>query len=291
MKFLASISNAFYVTGILTWDVLLTLANLVRTSRPVGKVIPHGHPGYGGYWPEYKPPQEGDSRCCCPALNAMANHGIFPRNGRGIKFTEAPKYLRSTYNFSPSFCYFACHHVARMLNRNYSEDTFDLEELNIHNGIEHDASLTRLDSSLQPNQAVPDPAVIEQLFSFATGKDANGKPLLMGKDLSRILGKRRVESKASNKEYSLQFAHKIFGSANASTMSVVFGGRVDDLRVILLEDRFPEGWESRVRKPYGLTILTLNCAIFAMEFRVREADWVVDGKQVESANQTVEEDG
>lgn len=30
-----------------------------------------------------------------------------------------------------------------MLNKDYSKDTFDLEEINLHNGIEHDASLTR----------------------------------------------------------------------------------------------------------------------------------------------------
>ena len=30
-----------------------------------------------------------------------------------------------------------------MLNKSYSKDTFDLEQLSLHNGIEHDASLTR----------------------------------------------------------------------------------------------------------------------------------------------------
>ena len=166
MKILSPVSNAFYDASIFAWDVFLTLGNLVRSSHPVGNVTPRGHPGYGGYWPEYRPPQEADSRCCCPALNAMANHGmselhpydrhairlttfflfrsgIFPRSGRGVKFTEAPKHLRSTFNFSPSFCYYACHFVARMLNKKYSRDTFDLEEINLHNGIEHDASLTR----------------------------------------------------------------------------------------------------------------------------------------------------
>ncbi|KAF8552955.1 Cloroperoxidase, partial [Imleria badia] len=276
MKILSPISNAFYDASIFTWDVLLTLGNLVRSSRPVGEVTPPGHPGYGGYWPEYRPPQEGDSRCSCPALNAMANHGIFPRSGRGIKFTEAPKYLGSTYNFSPSFCYFACHYVARMLNRSYSKDTFDLGELDLHNKIEHDASLTRLDASLQPNQAVPHPAFVEELLSFASGKDAAGNPLLTHRDLSRISGKRRVESKAANKEYSLNFAHRLFSSNNASTMSTVFGGRLDDLRVVLLEERLPEGWESRVRNPYGLTILTLNSIALSVEFGIREADWVVD---------------
>ena len=90
---------------------------------------------------------------CTNALFCLARHsprlfrfthlGIIPRSGRGIKFSEAPKYIHSTYNFSPSFCYFACHYLARMLNRSYSKDTFDLEELNLHNKIEHDASLTR----------------------------------------------------------------------------------------------------------------------------------------------------
>lgn len=69
--------------------------------------------------------------------------GIIPRNGKGIRFTELPRYLRATYNFSPSYCYYACHYAARVLNKSYSKDTFDLEEISLHNGIEHDASLTR----------------------------------------------------------------------------------------------------------------------------------------------------
>ena len=76
MKIISSISNGFCDASIFTWDVFLTLGNIVRSSRPVGKVTPRGHPGYAGHWPEYRPPQEGDSRCCCPALNAMANHGM-----------------------------------------------------------------------------------------------------------------------------------------------------------------------------------------------------------------------
>lgn len=60
---------------VLVLDVVLSLLNLVRFKRPVGRVTPEGCPGYGGYWPEYRPAREGDSRCSCPALNAMANHG------------------------------------------------------------------------------------------------------------------------------------------------------------------------------------------------------------------------
>ncbi|KAG8216080.1 Chloroperoxidase [Butyriboletus roseoflavus] len=280
MGILGTVSNAFYGVGVMTWDVFLTLGNLVRFSRPVGKVTPEGHPGYGGFWPEYRPPEEGDSRCSCPALNAMANHGILSRSGRGIKFTDLTDQIRTTYNFSPSFCSFVPHFAARMLKKNYSEDTFDLEELDLHNGIEHDASLTRLDTALQPNQSVKHLAFIEELLSFSTGKDADGKLLLTKKDMSRIMGKRRAEAKVTNKEYTLSLFHKIFGSANSSTMLTIFGGRVEDLRTFLFDERLPEGWESRVRKPYGLTMLAFNSTVLPVEFGVREADWAADAKQL-----------
>ncbi|KAH0831214.1 Chloroperoxidase [Lanmaoa asiatica] len=279
MGILDTVSNAFYDAGMMTWDIFLTLGNIVRFNRPVGRVTPAGHPGYGGLWPEYRPPEEGDSRCACPAINAMANHGILARNGRGIKFTELNHQIRTTYNFGASFCSFVPHFAARMLKRSYSEDTFDLEELDLHNGIEHDASLTRLDTALQPNQSMKHHAFIEELLSFATGKDADGKPLLTKKDMSRITGKRRAEAKATNKDYTMSLFHKIFGSSNSSTLLTIFGGRVEDLRTVLFEERLPEGWESRVRKPYGLTMITFNFTVLPVEFGIREADWAADAQQ------------
>jgi Peroxidase, family 2 len=42
-----------------------------------GHVTPEGEAGAGGKEPDYVAPKEGDSRCCSPALNAMANHSEF----------------------------------------------------------------------------------------------------------------------------------------------------------------------------------------------------------------------
>jgi len=245
----------------------------VRFKRPVGKVTPEGYPGYGGYWPEHRAPQEGDSRCSCPALNAMANHGIIARNGRGIKFTDLTRYVRTTYNFAPSFCSFVPHYAAFMLKKSYHKDTFDLEELDLHNGIEHDASLTRLDANFQAKQGEKHVPFIEELLSFATGKDNEDRLILTINDMSRILGKRRAHSKATNPAYSLSAFHKIFGSANSSTLLKIFGGRVDDMRTVLLEERLPDQWESRVRQPYGLTMLAFNGTVLPVEFGIRESDW------------------
>jgi hypothetical protein len=77
----AALSNifeaAFYV-GLLSWDFSLVIINIFTFPfrRKIGHVTPKGKAGGGGVWPEYIPPREGDSRCSCPALNTLANHGM-----------------------------------------------------------------------------------------------------------------------------------------------------------------------------------------------------------------------
>lgn len=68
-------SGIFTNICVFSLDVVLFLLNIVSFKRKVGKVTLSGNPGYGGKWPEFIPPKEGDSRSACPALNAMANHG------------------------------------------------------------------------------------------------------------------------------------------------------------------------------------------------------------------------
>ncbi|KAG0702214.1 Chloroperoxidase [Suillus ampliporus] len=272
MGLFSSVSYFICDVGIISWDVLLTLLNLVRRNRRIGHVTPDGHPGYGGHWPEFRPPKKTDSRCACPALNALANHGIISRTGRGISFVEINDHICATYNFSSSFCY-TPHYAARMLKRNYGKDTFNLDEVDIHNGIEHDASLLCLDSAFEPNQSKRHVPFIEELLAAATGKDKDGNDVITTKDFSRMLSKRRAVSRAVNKEFSLSFIHRIFGSTNASTLITIFGGRVDDLRSFLLEERIPDGWESRVRQPYGMTIINIHKTLLRVEFGVREKDW------------------
>src|SRR6266576_1583370 len=69
--------------------------------------------------------------------------GIIPRDGRNISFSELSAQIRTTYNFSPSFCLFVPRHIAKILNRSYKTGRFDLSDIDVHNGIEHDASLVR----------------------------------------------------------------------------------------------------------------------------------------------------
>lgn len=78
MGLLGAVGNFFSSVYIFLWDTLLAFGNLILPKRPHGLVVPDGHPGFGGKWPEYVPAKEGDSRCSCPGINALANHGKPP---------------------------------------------------------------------------------------------------------------------------------------------------------------------------------------------------------------------
>ncbi|KAG6826172.1 hypothetical protein H0H93_016739, partial [Arthromyces matolae] len=114
------------------------------------------------------------------------------------------------------------------------------------------------DLHFEPNQAIIHEPYVKELLESATGKDADGNPLLTVADMSRMLSKRRAESRAENPEFSLDKVHATFGSTNASTLLTTFGGRVKDLESFLLEERLPEGWESKNREAWGLTGMTFN---------------------------------
>ena len=60
---------------------------------------------------------------------------------------------RSVYNFAPSFAYFTTNVIGNLLTRDYYKDTINLSDVSVHNGIEHDASLTRTFISVLPQSA------------------------------------------------------------------------------------------------------------------------------------------
>ncbi|KAI0034800.1 Cloroperoxidase [Vararia minispora EC-137] len=294
----ALVRNVFelgYFTWLMGWDFSLFILNIVTPKRPEGKVVYQGNDGHGGIWPEYIPPAKGASRCSCPALNAMANHGIIARDGRNISFKELSEKIIKSYNFSPTFCLFVPRYIAHILGRSYTNDRFDLADIDVHNGIEHDASLFRDDTFHTFYQGLPSARLVTEFLACATGPapkppklevhyptDAPQAPYnaltdkialdttLTKADLSRAIGRRRVEAKQNNPQYSQDFTHKNFGSSNASTLLLIFGGRTRDLATFLIEERLPTGWEPRLRDRFGLTLTKFNMTVFPVEMGIKE---------------------
>ncbi|OAK99389.1 Cloroperoxidase [Phaeosphaeriaceae sp. SRC1lsM3a] len=268
MSLQTKLTKPFVDIFVLTWDFGLFLLNLVLPPHPPNSVVPAHSPGASGHWPRYQPPGPNDSRSACPMLNALANHSILPHDGKNISFRQLNTTVRESFNFAPSFCFFVPKFAADFLERSYWTDKFDLEELSKHNAIEHDASLTRRDAAEVPDQGKPDLELVEELLKGATGE--GGKKLTKA-DLSRALAVRRRDAKASNEKYSESLFHNGFGSANSSTMLTIFGGSVDDLRPMLTEERFVEGWQPRILSRFGLTMAAFNGTVLPVEFGVKRA--------------------
>ena len=69
------------------------------------------------------------------------------------------------------------------------------------------------DSALVPDQGRPHIPFVNELLANATGKDKEGNPILTSKDLAAYSSKRRVDARATNSAYTLDFSHKLFGSS------------------------------------------------------------------------------
>ena len=53
-------------------------------------------------------------------------------------------------------------------------------------------------------------------------------------------------------------------------MLTIFGGRVDDLRPMLTEERFSDNWQPRIRSKYGLTMAAFNGTVLPVEIGVKK---------------------
>jgi len=232
-------------------DIVFVLLNIILPKKKVNT------PPLG----KYIAPTKNDSRGPCPALNALANHGYFPRNGKGITREQLIDAVVKVYNASSTLTT-----LTMLLWWNLQDkrdnDLLDLSDFSLHNGIEHDASIAREDSAFQPDQGTPAQYVIDRFLDSATGD--NGKTLTVD-DFSRFLAERRVECRNRNRQYTESFLHNMFGSLNSAILVNIFGGKVDDLRIFLKEERIPDGWQSYETAKYGTTQAHMNVTALMIE--------------------------
>ncbi|KAF2416442.1 Cloroperoxidase, partial [Tothia fuscella] len=102
----------------------------------------------------------GASRTSCPYLNTAANHGFLPRNGRQISIAQFDQSIIDSINFHPDFAHaitMAMLGKLGVLVNNTEQDAslrLDLEQTNVHDKTEHDASISRFDLSQGNNKNV-----------------------------------------------------------------------------------------------------------------------------------------
>ncbi|KAK0455674.1 Chloroperoxidase [Desarmillaria tabescens] len=104
-------------------------------SYPLEKCPVTGH--------EYRPPQPGDSRSVCPALNTMANHGYIPRDGKNLTIPTIVSGLKACYGLSTGLAAFLTIGGFLWISKLFSIDLFDIGR---HGRVEHNASLVHADT-------------------------------------------------------------------------------------------------------------------------------------------------
>ncbi|KAJ7586221.1 Chloroperoxidase [Mycena floridula] len=81
-------------------------------------------------------------------FDSLTNHGFLPRDGRGLTLGTVIQAATDGFNFQHDVLIFA---AKLSLMTSGDLDTFTLDDLKLHNTIEHDASISRSDFALGDN--------------------------------------------------------------------------------------------------------------------------------------------
>ncbi|KFG79878.1 putative chloroperoxidase [Metarhizium anisopliae] len=212
---------------------------------PVGvRGMVNGLPGSEYRAPEghdFIPAGRNDSRSPCPWLNALANHGYLPRNGRNITRKLVEEGFSKTFNFVPGTLEGPT--AGAITTGKRGNGTFDLEDTVKHNVVEHDGSMSRNDEAIG-NSLVFDPVIwnrtrshfksdtislrdiaVARLDRFATAKTLNPQFDMSGDSLANTFVNHAV--------WQLSFGDRVEGNANTLFTRVIFG------KVVLEEERLP----------------------------------------------------
>ncbi|KAH7882745.1 Chloroperoxidase [Phlebopus sp. FC_14] len=184
----------------------------------------------------FVPASEGEKRSPCPALNALANHGYLPRDGKNIGLWQLIQAIRAVYNLSFPLAallslagILVCGHAMRL----------DLDALAMHNKIEHDASLVHADATAGDAMA-PIPVDRDLLRSFLAHADRhNGMSL-------HCLAQLRVD-RETHLNTPLDLIHSEIGTGEVALGWLLLkdnNGQIplSTLRQWYGEERIPENW-------------------------------------------------
>lgn len=176
-----------------------------------------------------------ETRGPCPGLNALANQGYLPRDGKDLTLPQVEHALMTVLHMSKT----AAHALTSALPPLVRKDgTFDLVDTRKHNVIEHDSSFTRLDFHQGDNYTFQ-PAMLQDMINDAHGEDVTLK------SLARTFIRRGKESRASGAprlSINLWFVRMLQAVGVMNTAMGAVGGKLtpEVLEAVFSEERFPD---------------------------------------------------
>lgn len=164
---------------------------------------------------QWQAPGPTDSRSPCPALNALANHGFLPRDGRGITLKKLEEVLPETLNVGTDLAKLFYYGATFMgLTKN---SQFDLTNLTMHNAIEHDGSVSRADAATGDNHSFN-----KHIFDSYIAQFGDSKIMT-----TETAGKARMfriqAAKTANPSFTYGLRQQIISNGETSLILAIFG--------------------------------------------------------------------
>ncbi|CAG8778160.1 12919_t:CDS:2 [Cetraspora pellucida] len=205
---------------------------------------------------EWQAPKEGEVRSPCPALNAMANHGYLPRDGKGITPKQLFEALQKTFNEDTLLAMFQVAGCFTLYGKWFA-GKISLEDLHKHGNLEHDVSLCHVDSALGENWVVKKDLVDQLIANAIDGK-------IKSESLINTFRARYLDSKKNNPDFTFGRFQVQLASGEYSLFLNIIGANTNkevDTRIAEMffhEERLADEWtrpDSSVSLP---TILGTN---------------------------------
>lgn len=201
----------------------------------------------------FSPPQEGDVRSACPALNTMANHGYIAHDGKNLSAMDIVRGLKDCYGLSTFCAMFLSYGGFFMLRKLFKK--IDLHDIGKHDVIEHNASLVHHDTP-EGQAYAPieiDHSLVDTLISdvkpseeeLKSISDPTAKFLLDYEDVARARIRREAECNsidALHSEIARGEMAIILGVWEVKTKDKV-GIPVNYFKPWIGEERLPDGWK------------------------------------------------
>lgn len=250
---------------------------------------------------EYRAPTPTDLRSPCPIVNALANHGHISRSGRNIRAADLQSAM-STLGISyplrhllTSVAYLEHHdpptsqqsttaaafwafitNPFAYIFRSFAlrspgqvdasgEPCLNLDELDRHNAVEHDVSMSRRDFAQGDNHTSNPDLVASMLSSAQDGKD------ITVSDWARFRVQRITEQTRDNPSLDFGKVQNTMGFAEMTLIQKTFGDGargwnvpVSYMAALFGEERLPvvEGWKKRRWWSVGIIELTTAAQAF-----------------------------
>ncbi|CAF0782051.1 unnamed protein product [Adineta steineri] len=212
---------------------------------------------------QYQPPGPNDSRSPCPALNALANHGYLPRDGKNIPQEVLQRAAQQKMGLS----WLATKVILKQSYKTAGHDgLLSLSDLCYHapDSIEHDGSLSRIDATLSNNQQGKfNQERFDKFLSFS--KD--GK-YLTTEDVAAARLYFKADSHAHNPQciWNKDIEEAMWTEASILLHILGKNGRIsiEDAKLFFEKETFPSNWQKHpsfgVRERYTAAKALKNAA-------------------------------